>query len=313
MHGSRPRHSDEGPPDQPPHEAGGGTRPAQTWQHADGARSTGGPRGLHESVVVLTSPTGFLGLELRRRLSQGGATVHHPTSSESLIELTRRVRPQVIVHCGVGTLDRVSGELAPRTHHLDEVLEAAERGVVPRVLATDGLSSPTQLDPERRRSGVTFMRLGVVYGPGQDDRRALVPRVIDGFLSGATPALDSGTELYDWVYIDDVVTAFVLASTHARPGAVVEVGRGRASSVADIVTTLATATGHPLPVRFGMRPDASPAGRAVLANRTGARRLRWTPAIHPPRGLGLTVTWRREQRDRRRGATVAPLHVPSPR
>lgn len=313
MHRTRPPHSDAEPHARPQHRTGDGTRPARTWQPAGGAVSAGGPPGLDESVVILTSPTGFLGLELLQRLRGGEATVHHPTSSESLIELARRVRPHMIIHCGVGTLDEVSGELAPRTHPLGEVLEAAERAVVPRVLVTDGLSSPTRPASERTRSKVTFMRLGVVYGPGQDDRRALVPRVIDEFLSGATPTLDSGTGLYDWVYIDDVVNAFVLAATHARPGAVVEVGRGRVSSVADIVTILATATGHPLPVRFGTRPDTFLADRAVLANQTGARRLRWRPSIHPPRGLGLTVTWRREQRERHRGATVAPLQVPRPR
>lgn len=253
---------------------------------------------LDGRVVVLTSPTGFLGFALRRRLGELETVVHCASDGEPLVELTRRVRPHVIVHCGVGVLDDVSGEVAPITHELEEVLAVAAQVHGARVLVADSLSSP-EPKTDRRRASLTVLRLGAVYGPGQNDPEALVPRVVDEFLSGATPDLDSGTSLFDWVYIDDVVEAFLRATAHPCPGRVVDVGRGRLHSVADIVTMLASMTGRAVPVRFGATPDRTGIRAPGRADPAGARRLRWTPHVHPMRGLALTVDWRRESRERR--------------
>ena len=253
------------------------------------------PGSLEDRVVVLTSPAGFLGFALRRRLSELGTAVHCASDGEPLLELTRRVRPHVIVHCGVGVIDDVSGEVAPITHELEEVLAVAAQVHGARVLATDSLSSP-EPTVDRRRAHLTVLRLGAVYGPGQNDPEALVTRVLDEFLSGATPMLDSGTGLFDWVYIDDVVEAYLRATAHPRPGRVVDVGRGRINSVADIVTMLATMTGRAVPVQFGGSPDRTATRPPARADPAGARRLSWTPHVHPMRGLALTVDWRREHR-----------------
>ena len=145
---------------------------------------------------------------------------------------------------------------------------------------------------------VTVLRIAMVYGPDQPDTTKLVPYVIDCFLGGRQPQLGSGTRLVDWVYIDDVVDAFVQAAREPQaPGVVADIGTGEGHTIADVVRTLARLTGHDRPVHFGERDDrrhdvahlADP-GLAVTA-------LNWRPRTGLSEGLARTVNWRRSQLD----------------
>ena len=55
------------------------------------------------------------------------------------------------------------------------------------------------------------LRIFMVYGPGQRPPK-VVPAVVMPLLRGESPKLSSGSRSFDWVYVDDVVDAFVLAA-----------------------------------------------------------------------------------------------------
>ena len=61
------------------------------------------------------------------------------------------------------------------------------------------------------------LRIFMVYGPGQRDTRKLVPYVTTSLLRGEMPELTSGAREVDWIYVDDVVEAFLAAAV--APGA----------------------------------------------------------------------------------------------
>ena len=56
---------------------------------------------------------------------------------------------------------------------------------------------------------VTVLRVFIVYGPGQRDVGKLVPHTILSLLRGDPPRISSGVREIDWIYLDDVVEAFL--------------------------------------------------------------------------------------------------------
>ena len=59
---------------------------------------------------------------------------------------------------------------------------------------------------------VTVLRLAMVYGPDDPNAHRLIPSVVAAFADGRRPAVSSGTRRIDWVYVDDVVDAFLAAA-----------------------------------------------------------------------------------------------------
>jgi nucleoside-diphosphate-sugar epimerase/glycosyltransferase involved in cell wall biosynthesis len=80
------------------------------------------------------------------------------------------------------------------------------------------------------------LRLYSVYGPGEDPAR-LFPAVVREGLLGGLPPLAAPDTCHDFVFVDDVVEAFVrsgaLVRTEAR-GAMLNIGTGVKTSMADV-------------------------------------------------------------------------------
>jgi nucleoside-diphosphate-sugar epimerase len=60
---------------------------------------------------------------------------------------------------------------------------------------------------------VTILRLYMVYGPGQQDLRKLVPYVTLALLKGEMPRVSSGVREVDRIYVDDVAAGYLAAAT----------------------------------------------------------------------------------------------------
>ena len=139
---------------------------------------------------------------------------------------------------------------------------------------------------------VTTLRIGMVYGPGQRDLRKLIPYVTTALLRGEVPELGSGTRLVDWVYVDDVVDAFLAAASSARaPGREFDIASGTQLSIRDTVELLAKIVGANQQPRFGAIADR-PLDRAQVADIGPAGELLgWRPRIALETGLRRTADW----------------------
>jgi len=83
---------------------------------------------------------------------------------------------------------------------------------------------------------VVILRVFMVYGPGQGDLQKLVPYVITSLLKGETPRFTSGTREVDWIYVEDVVAAFLEAArAPGVEGATLDVGTGKLVTVRQVV------------------------------------------------------------------------------
>jgi UDP-glucose 4-epimerase len=149
-----------------------------------------------------------------------------------------------------------------------------------------------------RRGGleVVVLRYGNVYGPRQDPHgeAGVVAIFIQRILAGLTPTIfGDGEQVRDFVYVDDVVRANLLAHEAALPAgrpAVYNVGTGRGTSVNALWAALAAIA------RPAVSPSHEPARtgdllRSVLDVTRARRELGWQPQVDVAEGLARTWRW----------------------
>ncbi len=141
----------------------------------------------------------------------------------------------------------------------------------------------------------TGLALGNVYGPGQSPygETGVVAIFASALLERRTATIFGGGDATrDFVYIDDVVEAFVLAAGSAGNGMRLNIGSGRETSVRELHRLIAEVVERPdrptfLPARAGEL-------QSVALDSTAAERvLGWSPRVGLPEGLMRTVTWLR--------------------
>lgn len=148
--------------------------------------------------------------------------------------------------------------------------------------------------------GAASIRIFNVYGPRQnpDSKYSLaVPGLLSKILAGKAPVIDgSGEQSRDFVYVDDVVRALLLAASKPRArGESFNVGSGVASSVNRLASHLLRLVGA-----RGLRPKHGPrrpGDPEVTRADVGKIRsvLGWKPRVGLEEGLRRTVEWARTQ------------------
>jgi nucleoside-diphosphate-sugar epimerase len=146
-----------------------------------------------------------------------------------------------------------------------------------------------------RSTGVGFrlLRLFKVYGAGEAPHR-LLPALVSGLGKRERVAISSGTQVLDFVYIDDVVEAMLRADAHCRERggiATWNVATGRAHSVREFAERVAAAMeADGALLGFGaidMRKDDEPwlVGSPDLLR----SQLGWQPSIGLDEGVRAAV------------------------
>lgn len=241
--------------------------------------------------------------------------------------LFRRIRPDVVLHLAsevAGARDR--SLVVPMLHAnavaAVNVMDAAADVQCRRVVLAGSMEEPDPSDPDavpqspyamaksaawgyarmfRALYGlpVVHLRIFMVYGPGQRDLRKLVPYVTDSLLRGRAPELTSGTREVDWIYVDDVVDAFLTAAVaEGVDGASLDIGSGELVTGRDLVARLCALIGGDVEPIFGARPDRPLERIRVADPRSAARMMAWRPRVPLDEGLRRTVEFYSSRFDR---------------
>ena len=203
----------------------------------------------------------------------------------NLIEASARAGAEVIVNTGssseYGFKDRAPGES-----------DCAEPN---SAYAVTKLSATLLCRELARRSGVRIptLRLYSVYGPFEEPTR-LIPRLLVRALDGRLPPLADPRTCRDFVYVDDVVDAYlrVAGQRQTDPGAIFNVGTGVQTSLAAIVDSVR----RMLPVEdtpeWGTYADRAWDTHTWVADSTRIQRdLGWLPRSGLDEGLRAFVAW----------------------
>lgn len=232
------------------------------------------------------------------------------------------VRPHVILHLagevvGARDLDQVLPTLRGNLLSTVNLLIAAATLGCRRVVLTGSIEEPSQGDAAAVPSSpyaasklaatgygrmfhalygldIVILRVFMVYGPGQKDLRKLIPYVILSLLRGETPQMSGGLRPVDWIYVDDVVDAFVsAAASDVGGGEVLEVGSGELVTVRDLVERLAPLVHPDARLRFDTANDRPlEQVRKAQIQRT-IEVLDWRPHVSLAEGLQRTVDFYR--------------------
>jgi nucleoside-diphosphate-sugar epimerase len=143
---------------------------------------------------------------------------------------------------------------------------------------------------KERSLSVACARLFWLYGPGEHPDR-LVPAVTRALLSGVPAACTAGTQVRDFLHVDDAAAALV-SLVGCRVTGPLNVGSGNPVTVREVVGEVARVCQRPELVRLGERP--TPAGDPPLLV-ADVSRLRdavgWRPRISLAAGIQSTVEW----------------------
>jgi nucleoside-diphosphate-sugar epimerase len=238
--------------------------------------------------------------------------------------LVREVRPEIVFHlagavAGTRDLDFVLPSLTTNLVGTVNLLTAATTHGLPRVVLAGSIEEPqpgelqaTPCSPYAASKAAASvyarmfhglcglptvtLRIAMSYGPAQPDVRKLVPYVVNCLLGGEPPKLTSGRREIDWIYVDDVVDAFVAAAgAPGVEGRTFDIGSGVPTDIRRTVELIREVLGTAVDANFGAVEDRRLDSARIADIREAAADLEWRPTVDLPEGLRRTVDWHRRE------------------
>jgi UDP-glucose 4-epimerase len=252
---------------------------------------------------------------------------HSVMHAKELAALVEDVRPELICHLAAQIDVRTSVEFPADDARVNvigtiNVLEAARRADARVLFCSSGgalygqdapIPSPESVPPMpespygtakycaeqyvglyNRLHGTchAVLRLANVYGPRQrpSGEAAVVPRFCSRALRGQRPIIfGDGRQTRDFVYISDVVGAFLAAADRGMPGAW-NIGTGVEVSILDLAAIIGEISGRP----FGPEFAPSRAGeleRSAVSVELARRDLGWCAVTTLAEGVRAVYRW----------------------
>lgn len=140
------------------------------------------------------------------------------------------------------------------------------------------------------------LRYFTVYGPRQRPDMAM-HRLCEAVLTGRPfPLYGDGSQIRDFTYVDDVVSANLAAvGSPTAPGTVVNVAGGSSISVRDLLRLAGELSGRPVVVDQ-QAPQPGDVGRTGGAIDAARRLLGWHPDVELRVGLTRQLQWHERRR-----------------
>ena len=255
--------------------------------------------------VLLTGGTGFIGQHVAQCLDRHGHTRRTDLPYDVAIHLAWYVEPGKYLesplndkcladslalvkatNCRRWLVAGTSFEYASSDKPMREDNPTGPRTRYARA-KLDLFTALQQLDIE-----LVWPRLFYLYGPHEKQRR-FVPIVINALLENRPAPLTDGTEVRDFLHVEDVADAMCAVAASKLTG-VVNIGSSQPVTIRQVACQIAEIIGRPELLRFGEYTASASDAPVVVADTTKLRSV-WQPQISLPAGLRQTVEWWRQQ------------------
>jgi len=219
---------------------------------------------------------------------EGGRNIVDVHYTGTLNLLNQVFTPSLKKLVQIGSSDEYGNGPSPQSENLREApispYSAAKVGATHLIQAlskTEGLPG-------------VVVRLFLVYGPGQDDRRFL-PQIIKGCLDGRTFPTSAGEQLRDFCYIEDVVEGLILSAVKPKAvGHVINVASGQPITIRAVIEKVVELISNGQP-DFGAYPYRTGENMALYGDISLANRLLgWSPETNLEEGLKKTIEYYRD-------------------
>jgi nucleoside-diphosphate-sugar epimerase len=250
---------------------------------------------------------------------QGELSVHAVdlSNNEAVTALLSELHPNIVIHSaweGVGgplragdiqfenirtTLSLTDAAIAAGARKFVGIGSQAEYGRFDRRITEDDLPQPTMLygaaklsachlSRQRcRDAGIDFawLRLFSVFGPG-DNPNWLIPSVAASLVRGVAPKCTLGTQIWDYLHIDDVATGTLAAAVTEGGTGVFNLSSGSPVAVRTLIERLRDLAAPELALNWGEIPYGPDqimhleGDNSRLVNATG-----WQPQVDALEGL----------------------------
>lgn len=240
------------------------------------------------------------------------------SKEDTVSKLFNEIQPELVIHLagyGVGSpgIENVLPTLQNDVATAINVMVAGTRAGTKRLLFAASLEEPEPGTSEVAgspyaaakwtismyaamfhklyRTPLVMLRPFMTYGPGQKEHK-LIPYATLSMLRGESPTLGSGLRLADWVFVEDVVEAFVAALTASDiEGSTFDLGSGQLVSIRNVITKIADLIGGSTRPVFGGIPDRpTEKVRAAETSQT-EQLLQWKSNTTLEDGLRQTIAW----------------------
>jgi len=154
-------------------------------------------------------------------------------------------------------------------------------------------------------AGIEFAwgRIFWLYGPGEDKRR-LVPYVINSLLSDDEASCSEGAQIRDFMHVDDLARAFaeLLKSNLQGP---INIASGQGVSIKTLVQTIGRLIDKEHLLEMGAVPTKKDEPASIIADVAKLKeKLSFNPQIELEDGLLRTLEWWRTERSK---ASTQPI------
>ena len=145
---------------------------------------------------------------------------------------------------------------------------------------------------------VCVVRPAATFGPRQGPGM-LTPNFLKAALAGENFGMNTGEQLRDFVFVDDLVEGVLLAGASERAnGETINLGSGRGMQVREFVEMLNSAMGKPIQVNFGAHPYRANDSMEFYMDSTKAKKLLgWEATTNIKEAIKMTVAWYRSNED----------------
>jgi UDP-glucuronate 4-epimerase len=145
---------------------------------------------------------------------------------------------------------------------------------------------------------VVALRYFTVYGPGQRPDMA-IHRLINCAITGEKfPKYGTGAQIRDFTFVNDVVSANILASTATLPthSTAINIGGGNSTTLNYLISSIENIAGKPIHINQGIVPPGD-VMRTGADTKRAQEILGWYPRTDIQTGLKLQYEWQLRRSD----------------